>query len=72
MSAHSLSHVLFGAATLLALTITVSAVGELLGWWQRSLDTSLVVSGVAVSLVLTLCASYLRRDKRGAASQAGT
>lgn len=72
MSVHSLSHVLFGVATLVALAIIVSVVGELLGWWQSPLSTPLVVSGIAVSLVLTLCARYLRRDKRGASSQAGT
>ncbi|GAB3191614.1 hypothetical protein GCM10027061_19750 [Nesterenkonia suensis] len=68
MSSRLLSHVLFGVSTLLALIVTVSVVGDLLGWWQSLLNTPMLVSAVAVSLVLTLCARHLRDDKRCAAT----
>lgn len=68
MSGHSLSHVLFGVSTLLALIVTVSAGGDLLGWWQSPLNTPMLVSAVVVSLVLTLAVGRLRDDKRGAAT----
>lgn len=68
MSSHSLAQVLFGVSTLLALTITVSVVGDLLGGWQSPLDTPMLVSAVAVSLVLTLWARHLRGHERDAAT----
>lgn len=69
MTSHSLSHVLFGVATLLALAITISVVGDLLGAWQSPLNTAMLVSGVAMSLVLTLCAGRLRNDSSRAVTQ---
>jgi hypothetical protein len=66
MTGHSLSHVLFGVATLLALAVTASVVGDLLGMWQSPVNAALLVSGVVMSLVLTLCAARLRNDASGA------
>lgn len=68
MSSHFLSHVLFGVSTLLALIAAVSAAGDLLGWWQSLLTTSMLVSTVVAPLLLTLWAGRIRGDRRGAAT----
>lgn len=63
-----IQHVLFGASTLLALVVVASIFGEIFGWWQNPLGIVGVISVTVGSLLLTLIASRLRRDRLGPAT----